>query len=215
MQVPAGFAAASPQSKRKKPPPAALSPPTSYAARLETGNAGSPTSTDDEKLAPDSESEERFQSTAVLSSSDPKTTKKPSYERVFHAKSSQFDNVLTASPSTKANDKRYNILGSANRNQLSNASSPYYNSLGSRSLSSQTNNTSPSSAYAPNRATAYSSPSSLQSSSTSLPATISGPLTTPSRYLITVIPPITLPHDPPHPRISPFASGYGPAKNFQ
>lgn len=37
----------------------------------------------------------------------------------------------------------------------------------------------------------------------------------PSRHLITVIPPNTLPHDPPHPRANPQASGYGTPENFK
>lgn len=37
----------------------------------------------------------------------------------------------------------------------------------------------------------------------------------PSRYLLTVIPPQCLPHDPPHPRISPTCTGYGPPHAFR
>lgn len=37
----------------------------------------------------------------------------------------------------------------------------------------------------------------------------------PSKHLITVIPPDCLPHDPPHPRANPQASGYGPPENFK
>lgn len=37
----------------------------------------------------------------------------------------------------------------------------------------------------------------------------------PSRYLLTVIPPISLPHDPPHPRTSPACAGYGPPNAFR
>ncbi|KAH8930134.1 hypothetical protein BT69DRAFT_984665 [Atractiella rhizophila] len=36
-----------------------------------------------------------------------------------------------------------------------------------------------------------------------------------SKYLITVIPPLHLPHDPPHPRTSPFSSGYGSTTGFR
>jgi hypothetical protein len=37
----------------------------------------------------------------------------------------------------------------------------------------------------------------------------------PSRYLVTVLPPEQLPHDPPHPRTSTFCSGYGPPSKFR
>ncbi|GAA6004934.1 hypothetical protein JCM11491_002282 [Sporobolomyces phaffii] len=36
-----------------------------------------------------------------------------------------------------------------------------------------------------------------------------------SRYLLTVIPPSHLPHDPPHPRTNPQCSGYGPPEHFK
>lgn len=36
-----------------------------------------------------------------------------------------------------------------------------------------------------------------------------------TRYLLTVIPPEHLPHDPPHPRTNPQCSGYGPPKHFR
>lgn len=37
----------------------------------------------------------------------------------------------------------------------------------------------------------------------------------PSRYLLTVVPPLHLPHDPPHPRTSGACSGYGPPSQFR
>ncbi|KAG0140792.1 hypothetical protein CROQUDRAFT_99612 [Cronartium quercuum f. sp. fusiforme G11] len=46
------------------------------------------------------------------------------------------------------------------------------------------------------------------------PRSTSSPIK-PSRYLLTVIPPESLPHDPPHPRTSPACSGYGPAHAFR
>lgn len=36
-----------------------------------------------------------------------------------------------------------------------------------------------------------------------------------SRFLLTVVPPAHLPHDPPHPRANPQASGYGPPQHFR
>ncbi|GAA5970541.1 hypothetical protein JCM11641_007347 [Rhodosporidiobolus odoratus] len=36
-----------------------------------------------------------------------------------------------------------------------------------------------------------------------------------SRFLLTVIPPSHLPHDPPHPRTNPQCSGYGPPEHFK
>ncbi|GAA5869418.1 hypothetical protein JCM3774_001448 [Rhodotorula dairenensis] len=36
-----------------------------------------------------------------------------------------------------------------------------------------------------------------------------------SRFLLTVVPPTHLPHDPPHPRANPQASGYGPPEHFR
>ncbi|GAA6062447.1 hypothetical protein JCM10212_003321 [Sporobolomyces blumeae] len=36
-----------------------------------------------------------------------------------------------------------------------------------------------------------------------------------SRYLLTVVPPSHLPHDPPHPRTNPQCSGYGPPEHFR
>ncbi|GAA5911675.1 hypothetical protein JCM5296_005870 [Sporobolomyces johnsonii] len=36
-----------------------------------------------------------------------------------------------------------------------------------------------------------------------------------TRYLLTVIPPAHLPHDPPHPRTNPQCSGYGPPEHFR
>lgn len=36
-----------------------------------------------------------------------------------------------------------------------------------------------------------------------------------SRYLLTVIPPSHLPHDPPHPKSNPNCSGYGPPEHFR
>lgn len=36
-----------------------------------------------------------------------------------------------------------------------------------------------------------------------------------SRFLLTVVPPSHLPHDPPHPRSNPSASGYGPPEHFR
>ena len=36
-----------------------------------------------------------------------------------------------------------------------------------------------------------------------------------SRYLVTVLPPSNLPHDPPHPRTSTLCSGYGPPAKFR
>ncbi|BGP11537.1 hypothetical protein OF846_004932 [Rhodotorula toruloides] len=36
-----------------------------------------------------------------------------------------------------------------------------------------------------------------------------------SRFLLTVVPPGHLPHDPPHPRSNPSASGYGPPEHFR
>ncbi|GAA5957504.1 hypothetical protein JCM8115_001340 [Rhodotorula mucilaginosa] len=36
-----------------------------------------------------------------------------------------------------------------------------------------------------------------------------------SRFLLTVVPPGHLPHDPPHPRANPQASGYGPPQHFR
>ncbi|GAA5957520.1 hypothetical protein JCM21900_002691 [Sporobolomyces salmonicolor] len=36
-----------------------------------------------------------------------------------------------------------------------------------------------------------------------------------TRYLLTVIPPTHLPHDPPHPRTNPQCSGYGPPEHFR
>ena len=36
-----------------------------------------------------------------------------------------------------------------------------------------------------------------------------------SRFLLTVVPPMHLPHDPPHPRTSQACSGYGPPENFR
>ncbi|KAK4057866.1 hypothetical protein OIO90_001085 [Microbotryomycetes sp. JL221] len=35
------------------------------------------------------------------------------------------------------------------------------------------------------------------------------------RYLLTVIPPSHLPHDPPHPKVNPNCSGYGPPEHFK
>jgi len=37
----------------------------------------------------------------------------------------------------------------------------------------------------------------------------------PSRFLLTVVPPLHLPHDPPHPRTSGACSGYGPPSQFR
>lgn len=37
----------------------------------------------------------------------------------------------------------------------------------------------------------------------------------PSRFLVTVLPPAYLPHDPPHPRTSTLCSGYGPPSKFR
>ncbi|BGP35521.1 hypothetical protein JCM10296v2_007359 [Rhodotorula toruloides] len=48
-----------------------------------------------------------------------------------------------------------------------------------------------------------------QSSATQPPAGAS------SRFLLTVVPPGHLPHDPPHPRSNPSASGYGPPEHFR
>lgn len=42
-----------------------------------------------------------------------------------------------------------------------------------------------------------------------------GTRTTPSRFLLTVVPPLHLPHDPPHPRTSAACSGYGPPDKFR
>ncbi|BGP15187.1 hypothetical protein JCM10213v2_003144 [Rhodosporidiobolus nylandii] len=36
-----------------------------------------------------------------------------------------------------------------------------------------------------------------------------------SRFLLTVVPPTHLPHDPPHPRTNPQCSGYGPKEHFR
>ncbi|GAA5823529.1 hypothetical protein JCM11251_000668 [Rhodosporidiobolus azoricus] len=36
-----------------------------------------------------------------------------------------------------------------------------------------------------------------------------------SRFLLTVVPPSHLPHDPPHPRTNPLCSGYGPPEHFR
>lgn len=36
-----------------------------------------------------------------------------------------------------------------------------------------------------------------------------------SRYLLTVVPPAHLPHDPPHPRVSSACTGYGPPAAFR
>lgn len=36
-----------------------------------------------------------------------------------------------------------------------------------------------------------------------------------SRFLLTIVPPAHLPHDPPHPRANPQASGYGPPQHFR
>jgi len=39
--------------------------------------------------------------------------------------------------------------------------------------------------------------------------------TSSSRFLLTVVPPEHLPHDPPHPRTNPACSGYGPPEHFR
>lgn len=39
--------------------------------------------------------------------------------------------------------------------------------------------------------------------------------TSSSRFLLTVVPPEHLPHDPPHPRANPQCSGYGPPEHFR
>lgn len=36
-----------------------------------------------------------------------------------------------------------------------------------------------------------------------------------SRFLLTVVPPMHLPHDPPHPRTNPQCTGYGPPEHFK
>jgi len=84
---------------------------------------------------------------------------------------------------------------------------------GNRSYGTYTNNTSPSSIFNSSQAPAYSSPSSLYATSQAMSGSPSQ--SSPSRHLITILPPAFLPHDPPHPRTSPFASGYGPPQNFR
>ena len=86
-------------------------------------------------------------------------------------------------------------------------SSPYHPGLAGRSHSGFANNTSPSSIFASSQV------ASRPSTSTLYPATQNP--NGPSKHLITVLPPAVIPHDPPHPRTSPFASGYGPPQNFK
>lgn len=88
-----------------------------------------------------------------------------------------------------------------------NRSSPFHPGLGGRSHSAFTNNTSPSSIFASSQLASRPSTSTLYAASQNPNG--------PSKHLITVLPPAILPHDPPHPRASPFASGYGPPQNFK
>lgn len=54
-------------------------------------------------------------------------------------------------------------------------------------------------------------PSSLGQEQQQHPRAFGGP----SRFLLTVVPPLHLPHDPPHPRTSQYCSGYGPPSQFR
>lgn len=69
-----------------------------------------------------------------------------------------------------------------------------------------------------NRLNQSQSPNFLSTSSTkgsrSNASKISGG-TGPSQFLLTVVPPMHLPHDPPHPRTSSSCSGYGPQEHFR
>ena len=67
-----------------------------------------------------------------------------------------------------------------------------------------------------------SSPPGTMPSRLSLASTQTGPPASeparnggPSRFLLTVVPPLHLPHDPPHPRTSGACSGYGPPSQFR
>lgn len=59
-------------------------------------------------------------------------------------------------------------------------------------------------------------PSPRRAASSAFNPGASKPAETPgSRFLLTVVPPMHLPHDPPHPRANPQASGYGPPEHFR
>lgn len=127
-------------------------------------------------------------------------------QRHEHPDRPLFD-ALDQDTSARSDARRYNQGPSSGK-----AKPPGFNSSYSHGAAS-TNNTSPSSIFNSSHAQAYSSPASLYATSQAMSG---GPSqSTPSRHLITILPPPYLPHDPPHPRTSPFASGYGPPQNFR
>ncbi|GAA5897256.1 hypothetical protein JCM6882_001828 [Rhodosporidiobolus microsporus] len=62
---------------------------------------------------------------------------------------------------------------------------------------------------------ARSDPAAPLQSSSSATSPAQGAMGSSSRFLLTVVPPSHLPHDPPHPRTNPLCSGYGPPEHFR
>ncbi|GAA6054677.1 hypothetical protein JCM3770_006382 [Rhodotorula araucariae] len=58
-------------------------------------------------------------------------------------------------------------------------------------------------------------PLATASTSATTPAPTTSGMASSSRFLLTVVPPEHLPHDPPHPRTNPQCSGYGPPQHFR
>lgn len=197
-----------------------LSPPTTpdlSASEISSQQHESRATTRDDtaQVIPIASEAMSHQASASSSGSGPSSPAKSTGLNMYHQPSSHSSGAPQYN--NNSNSSRYSLRpkpspapssASASANHYSTSRYSFYNNprLPSPAAAAVGGGGPSSSVSAQGLAGPYSANSSMNSNNTSH---------LPSKHLITVIPPDCLPHDPPHPRANPQASGYGPPANFK